>query len=560
MSHQIDECFPFSKIRDEQRLAIDFALDAFESGKRFVVCELGTGVGKSATGISIARWLEKNVHEPVRKPIVDEDEDFGAYVLTTQKILQDQYVNDFGPSKLNLLRSIKSSTNYACVHYTDQTCRESRTLLNRLGKTIVGTEFFKTCHTKCPYKLDKESFIESTLGITNFSYFLAETMYAKKLKPRDFLIIDEAHTIQSECGKFIEVTFAERFAKEILKCKVPLLHNDSTKAAIQLFNWVKESYLPSLTRQTKRVEQMLQARFNSGATGFGELSKQYESLDKHMCKVNRFMGLFDPENWIMNIVEPTFNSKGKRVGMRKFEFKPIDVSSFTEDMLFRFGKNVLMLSATIINKDVFCRTIGLKPEDVAFLTIPSPFPVVNRPIHFLKVGKMSMDNIQASLPKIAQTVKLLLEQHVNDKGMIHTGNFRVAQYLFENVGSKRLIIHNSENREQMLQHHLSSKLPTVLLSPSMMEGVDLADDASRFQILCKVPFPYLGDQVVRKRKARDPLWYPFQTAKSVIQAMGRSVRNDTDHATSYILDEDWEYFFQRNRSLFPADFISALST
>jgi Rad3-related DNA helicase len=93
----------------------------------------------------------------------------------------------------------------------------------------------------------------------------------------------------------------------------------------------------------------------------------------------------------------------------------------------------------------------------------------------------------------------------------------------------------------------------------MMEGVDLADDASRFQILCKVPFPYLGDKVVRKRKARDPNWYPFQTVKSIIQSMGRSVRNETDHAMSYILDEDWDYFYTRNKTLFPSDFSEALS-
>lgn len=138
-------------------------------------------------------------------------------------------------------------------------------------------------------------------------------------------------------------------------------------------------------------------------------------------------------------------------------------------------------------------------------------------------------------------------------------NYRVAKYLYENVKSDRLVIHNAENRDQVLKDHIHGPRPTVLLSPSMMEGVDLADDASRFQILCKVPFPYLGDKVVKKRKARDPQWYTFQTVKSVIQAMGRSVRNSTDHATSYILDEDWEYFYRRNKELFPPDFSRSLS-
>lgn len=139
-------------------------------------------------------------------------------------------------------------------------------------------------------------------------------------------------------------------------------------------------------------------------------------------------------------------------------------------------------------------------------------------------------------------------------------NYKIAQYLHENIKSDRLVIHNSENRDQVLKDHIQGPRPTVLLSPSMMEGVDLADDASRFQVLCKVPFPYLGDKVVKKRKSRDPKWYPFQTVKAVIQSMGRSIRNETDHATSYILDEDWEYFYQRNKALFPTDFSRSLST
>lgn len=217
------------------------------------------------------------------------------------------------------------------------------------------------------------------------------------------------------------------------------------------------------------------------------------------------------------------------------------------------------MSATIIDRDVFCRTIGIDPTDVAFIRLPSPFPIQNRPIHYLRVGKMSMDNIDATLPKIAEIVEMLLEKHADVKGMIHCVSFKVAKYLFENVKSNRLIIHNSENRDLVLKEHVDGLRPTVLLSPSMMEGVDLADDASRFQVLCKVPFPYLGDKVVKKRKAKDQSWYPFQTVKSVIQSMGRSVRNETDHAVSYILDEDWEYFYMRNKHLFPDDFQKSIS-
>lgn len=547
--YSYDALFPFAAIRAEQRHAIEFALGAFlEQKKKFVILEMGTGCGKSATGITIARYLAGNPH-PEQLP-TDVEYGGGAYVLTTQKVLQAQYVDDFGPDKRNLLRSIKSSSNYTCLHYTDQNCGESRRILAKMAKQLAGTDFFKCCQHQCPYKLDKQAFIDSPISITNFSYFLAETMYAKKLDPRRLLVIDECHNIESELGKFIEVTFSEKFARDVLKCKVPANNGQQT-----VFDWIVKTYKPALTKHLNKLEKALHSRFNSGMAGFGEYSKQYELLDKHICKVNRFITSYGPENWIMNSVPPP---PGKRAG-RRFEFKPIDVAGYSHDMLYRFGGRVLLMSATVVDRDVFCRTIGIEPEDAAFLRIPSPFPVENRPIHYVPAGSMSMGNIDKTLPIMAQAVKVLLDAHATEKGIIHCVNYRVAQYLHNNVGSDRLVVHNSENRDKVLSDHIHGDRPTVLLSPSMMEGIDLADDASRFQILCKVPFPYLGDDVVRKRKSRDPSWYGFQTVKLVIQAMGRSVRNDTDHATSYILDEDWLAFYRRNKSLFPVDFSQALS-
>lgn len=551
--HDYVRYFPFSKIRDEQKRAIEFALDAYESGKRYVILEMGTGTGKSATGITIARYLEAHGGKTVDDDGVTTT---GAYVLTTQKVLQQQYIDDFGPGKSvsnNLLRSIKSASNYKCGFYTDQSCAESRRTLHQLRKQLNGTDFQKACTGNCAYAKDKQDFIDSPISITNFSYFLAETMYGKKLTARSTLVIDECHNTENELSKFIEVTFSEKFAKDILKCKVPKVTDQAS-----VYEWISTTYKAKLARYIKTLEKLMASRFASNTTGSGagEYTKQYETLDKHICKVNRFIEVYSTENWVMNVVSPAADRK--RAG-RKFEFKPVDVARYSYDHLFKFGSKTLMMSATIVDKGTFCRSIGLDENDVAYLSIPSPFPKENRPVHFVPAGSMSMDNITKTLPAMAEAVRMILEQHPNDKGIIHCVNYRIAQYLIENVKSPRLMNHNSENRDAVLKSHILGTSPSVLLSPSMMEGVDLADDASRFQILCKVPFPYLGDAVIKKRMARDKTWYTYQTVKSIVQSMGRSVRNETDHAISYILDADWERFYRSNKQMFPEEFSSALS-
>jgi Rad3-related DNA helicase len=239
---------------------------------------------------------------------------------------------------------------------------------------------------------------------------------------------------------------------------------------------------------------------------------------------------------------------------RRIQFKPIDVSPYSEQILFRLGKNILMMSATILDKEAFCESLGISRNEAEFISLLSPFPHKNRPIIAASVGRMSASEIDKTLPKLCVAVKEILKQHKNEKGIIHCHTFKIANYLKQNIRSSRLLVHNSENRDKVLKEHISSEKPTVLLSPSMTEGVDLVGDTSRFQIICKVPYPYLGDKLVKKRMNKWEWWYPLKTAKTIVQAAGRSVRNMDDYAVTYILDSDWRRFYGRNRRFFSDDF------
>jgi hypothetical protein len=535
--------FPFQKVRSEQERAINFALNSFiNEGKKYVILELGTGVGKSATGITVARYLEANIppeKDETGEPIT------GAYVVTTQKILQEQYLRDFGPSCGGLVRSIKSSNNYTCSFYTDQSCAESKRLLMKLAKQLSGTDFQKNCKTNCQYSLEKQDFINSSIAVTNFPYILAESMYAGQLSQRATLIVDEAHNTEGELGKFIEIIFSEKFTKDVLKCKLP-----KTESQSAVYEWITSTYVKSLKKHIKSLEKSL-AKLSGDIEGYGALSKQYEILDKHICKINRFLEVYRPENWVMNVTMPAQDNK--RAG-KKYEFKPIDVSPFAYSTFFRLGTRALMMSATIVDKTTFCESLGISSDEASYLSIPSPFPVENRPIHCLPVGAMSKNSIDSTLPKLVEVINMILENHKGEKGIIHAVNYKIARYIQENLKSDRIMIHDASNRDEMLKKHITTLEPTVLLSPSMMEGVDLHDDLSRFQVICKVPFPFLGDLVSVKRKELRKSWYEMQTVKLILQSVGRSIRNENDHASTYILDDCFLGLYSKNKWMFPVDF------
>lgn len=526
--NEYESFFPFSKIRDQQKMAIEFAIDAFENGKKIVLLELPTGVGKSAIAITISRYLSRyyRFDMPELEP--------GSYILTTQKVLQSQYCNDFK----ELIRDIKSSSNYTCNYHAAYSCSEAQMLLKQLGKSAAGTEFEKTCKSACSYKLAKKDFIESPISVTNFAYYLTETEYGSgrnpnRIQKRKNLIIDECHNIEGELTRFASIKISEKFAKDFLGCKIPKLSSQT-----EVYEWVKNTYY-------KKLKEKIDILSKNVKNNDIDTLKKIASLENFETRVECFIGLgkYD-SNYIMSVTR-----EEEKRGTRVFEFKFIDVSHIVKNM-FHTSK-VLLMSATIVDKQQFCKSLGLDENDVAYMTVMSPFPKENRPILYIPTGNMSQS---ASYDVLVERVKQLLDMHKNEKGIIHTGNYKIANYLIEHIKDKRLLSHTSQNREIVLGEHIKSNKDTVLVSPSMTEGVDLRDDLSRFQIICKLPFPYLGDPVVKKRMQKDKDWYPYTTAKIIIQSVGRSIRNQDDHAITYIVDNDWEIFYRRNSKFFNSDF------
>ena len=530
--------FPYLNIRKEQATGIDFCIDAFKNGKKYVVLEAGTGCGKSAIGLTVGRWV--NAWDKK----VDCDYEQGSYFVTTQKILQAQYVKDFGTGR-GTMCSIKSSSNYTCKFHSKNNCQESQRLLKMEDKQ---SSFFKSCSFACVYKQAKARFLESKESVTNFPYFLTEAAFSGKIVPRKFLVVDEAHNVETELSKFIEVTVSERFCKQVLKTPWP-----QKKTQYSIYKWIKDAYFPKAKSRLMHFEKQIEAvGIKSRIKEFTAISKQHEMLSSHVKKMETFVKAYNSDNWILEVIPPYDRAK------EKFVFRPIDVAPFAKEYVTRLGKKVLFMSATILDKETFCRSLGLPLEDTAFISIPTPFAPENRPVIFSSSGNMNAKSIDQTLPKMAAAVKMILAEHSKEKGIIHCHTYKVANFLKRNIKSRRLLIHDSGNRDEILQKHINSKKPTVLLSPSMSEGVDLHGDLSRFQIVCKVPYPYLGDPLVRKRMHKFKGWYSMQVAKTVVQAVGRSVRSKDDRAVTYILDGDWQRFLKNHKKFFPKSFLDSL--
>ena len=534
MINSIESHFPFENIRPAQSEALQKIEESLKTnGKKFFVLDAETGVGKSAIAVAAANFLNTLPTDSTLS------KSRGSYFLTTQKILQDQYERDF--AKTRGMVSIRSSSNYACTSVKGATCAETMQK-NKLSSNNAR------CINYCVYKQKKKEFVESELGVTNYSYFLAETHFSGQLKEKRVLVIDEAHNLVSELSKFVEVLVTERFAKQALKIEFP---GKLTQAAA--IKWIQEEYLPKANTRLARLQNDIKKLIGSRARleQFEQLAMQLDLLEKHVGKLNKFVSNYDSENWVFDFVPAQGRS------LAKFEFKPIDVSGYAHDMIFNRADKVLLMSATVISCDNFCQLLGIDPSEVGYIKLDSPFPLENRPVAYSGVGKMSAAHIDSTLPKLAKAVQMILDNHPEEKGIIHAHSYKVANYIIENVRSKRLVTHDSSNRDEVLMRHIASPDPIVLVSPSMQEGVDLKDDLSRFQVLCKVPYPYLGDKLIKKRMYKWKWWYDYETIKTIVQSVGRSIRNENDFAVTYILDADWERFASKNKKMLPENLVKS---
>ncbi|HLR45945.1 MAG TPA: helicase C-terminal domain-containing protein, partial [Deinococcales bacterium] len=247
---------------------------------------------------------------------------------------------------------------------------------------------------------------------------------------------------------------------------------------------------------------------------------------------------------------------------RAVTFKPVRVSEFAEEYLFSYARRVVMLSATILDADTYLAGLGIDSSEAEIIRVDSHFPVRNRPVVLRPAARLSRHHLEENLPRLAAAVEEIMAEHPDEKGVIHTHSYRINSYLQRHLSARareRLITHHdSSGRDAALFSHLNSPDASVLLTPSMTEGIDLPGDLARWQVLCKVPYPNLGDAQVRGRTDQDPAWYAWRTCLGIVQAYGRSVRSVDDYAVTYLLDAAFPSYLARQRANLPGWFLEAV--
>lgn len=542
------------KPRDQQVQVIEAIHKNWDNYKYFLL-SLPTGVGKTYIATSIADSIDR------------------AYILTSTLQLQTQYEKSW-----EALVNLKGRGNYQCNLNTNFTVDAAPCTANK--------EIMKHCmkDSVCAYYNQKKAALQSHAMITNPVYMLYSTHcgFAKDEDEnpwieREALIVDEAHNMENHLIQFAESDVDPE-----------ALHNDFGVATAGIFftGRVEEDYfkiieikelldqkaaeltlkLASEFPQTKLFDD----NYRQWAKGFSDkvaekvkkLNNKIYALDKAIQPLKIFFSTHaDPQElanrWIVS----------KYADKNVVKLSPIYGDFLFHDYLGKLGKKFIFLSATMGSKHEFCKELGIPDSEALFIETDSPFPPEKSPVIVMPSIKLSKDSYQENVKKVGKLVDTILEMHAGQRGIIHSVTYDLATKIFQGVSPdhrKRLLTRDMDtlngivdrnskypkrykNPELLEMHERESSrvAGSVLLSPSMMEGVDLHDDLSEFQVIIKLPWGNLGDARIKHKSTVDSEWYANKMWLNILQASGRSTRHEEDSSVTYVLDQNFEYFYRQ---------------
>lgn len=369
------------------------------------------------------------------------------------------------------------------------------------------------------------------------------------------------------------IASSKKAFEDIIKDKFDALYNkvsensnDNICEVLSLFKSIGQ-----ISHKFKNIVETIENRFKDCVNNKKYMSQpDYEAYE--CCEWwHKFDIMFDNYLNMINIIGDEYAvftanekmidalNKSKTKMIKKVE-KSISFNCAKEDVLVRNYlvpqvKHAVFTSATIGNFMSFEENMGL--DKVSEISVPSNFDFTKSPIYALGRWKMSKNNKDVSLPYIKKSTYELCKRYVGKKGIIQTWTYDIAKQVYEdapeNVKSRMFLYNDSKEKQDLLDYHKNTDMDSILIGPTLNEGIDMPGDECRFIIMLKVPYPFLGDKLVKAKANIYKGWYTNETLRVIQQAIGRGNRYKEDWCHTYILDGCFTKLYNETKESWPVE-------
>ena len=506
-----------------------------------------TGSGKSIIGILTAEVLWKYYKKT-------------SYILVSDLSLFEQYVNDIEKNNLKDIGYLKGKDNYICNRNFNKVNCSACSINNISISKLVNEEktYGYKCKETCEYIKNYKSAINSPITLMTYQLYFIQRNYVaddifngenKNFPIRDLVICDEAHKlcdiVQNHFSPNIEINKPtwEITLDEYAQYRSIEPPNKMVRKHL-IEELIYEEDNEKLIDIIKLYEQYISfyAELNNLIRAEAKCTKNKKFIFKYLicgnlarevhCKLDDLLGFI---SYVKNV-----NYFVKTVDNMNITINYI----FEETMLKKYfhlkNKNELLMSATIGDYETYLLMIGLKKEDCVFLNMTSTFDFSKSPIYISSKNKMSWKEKHISIKNITKDIiHLLKNNYKSQKGIIQTGNYENARYLYENIPKNikdRMIFYfNSKDKLKAIEEFKKLK-NAVLIGPTLLEGLNFPGDECRFLICVKLPYANLSNKLVEAKKNNINNWYSYDVMTKLEQGIGRGIRYNGDWCITHILD------------------------
>jgi ATP-dependent DNA helicase DinG len=552
----------FSFRAGQRDTVFQICVEYLKDKNQTIILDAPTGTGKSIIAMASSWVLTK------LKNI--------GYIVTSDLMLQEQYEKDFKKFKFPW-GSIKGVDNYKC---------EVNGYKFSLGECRIrgmGYDRAKTlpCASRCGYLVNRAKTVASSVSLLNYSYWLIQRNYVEKkaieqsknipFEKRDFAFFDEAHKIDS----IVQNHFSPRIKKDLVSkmtwiqdfldrndFKIPTISITMLTAIVD--NIFEDNRKSSLYENLKFIEREVLKVI--------ALSNKVKEQAEKLFDINSTEGV--PKEWksafkILDFLKDThckledYNLIIEDIGINgliknhsnpeEVQFQCLDERYMIINYFHKKAGFKVLMSATIGDPSRYASSIGLSKAKV--IRLDNGFNYEKSPIIYIGKYKLNYKEREENLPKVLKILDKIIEvKHPTEKGIIHTGSYYFMKYILENSKHKdRFLAYDDSDKKRIAINKFINYQNKILIGPSILEGLDLKNDSSRFQIFMKVPYPSLSDPLIKAKLNTSQHWYNWKTSIGIMQGVGRSVRNKEDWAVTYLLDGCFGQLLHKP-GLFPNDF------
>lgn len=236
--------------------------------------------------------------------------------------------------------------------------------------------------------------------------------------------------------------------------------------------------------------------------------------------------------------------------------RPLSVHKQTFSFWPRSVEKIVVMSATYRDQDVVEQ--GLAKRGVWFHDVPNPIPASQRQVVYWPCVNMR-HGAEGWEQELAIMLAQVATAHRGEAGFVHLVYARTDK-LRRVLTDPRFMWHDRDTKQDTYKEFIETgwRDGRVLVASGMTEGIDLAGDKARWQVIAKVPYPDRSHPAVALKAEQDPEWYAWETIKTLLQAYGRVCRGPNDTGVTYIPDMQFKTLYDRYEYMFPPWFREAI--